>query len=386
VPGVRPAWYLSRFTGLFRASGPSPHRAYDPAVVVWSGTVANRPNETADAVGGAAWSEDAAELAAVGEAIERWQTHALRTDRTTRTRDHAAWVLFSDEQYAQPGFPFVPLAGELDCVTFRRVADGEPALVPAELAFMDLRAGERHRFGPAISTGWSAHRTLATALRRGIQEVIERDALMGGWWGNYPVEALPYAPPPALARPNLTYHAYRIASPWSAHVTMVSVAGEDREGFCFAIGSACRDTRAASLDKAALEAVQGRHYVRYLRREMTMTTAPPAPRTFAEHAVAYSFAPDRLAATPLATTLSPTTEAPGESLAAVVRALGDAHAPLFRIATPPAFVDLGWVVVRVMIPGLQPMHGDHALPFLGGPLWRGRSLADWATMAPHPFA
>ena len=56
--------------------------------------------------------------------------------------------------------------------------------------------------------------------------------------------------------------------------------------------------------------------------------------------------------------------------------------------TPPALAqhDLDWVVVRVMIPGLQPMHGDHALPFLGGPHWRGRSLAAWAKIPPHPFA
>src|SRR5262249_11949438 len=158
---------------------------------------------------------------------------ALPSDRMQRTREHAAWVLFSDEQYAQPGFPFVPLAGELDCVTFRRVADGEPVLVPAELAFMDLRPGARHRFAPAISTGWSAHRSLCLAVLRGVQEVIERDALMGGWWGCYPIEALPFAPPPGLARPNLTYRAYRIASPFSAHVAMVTVEGEDREGFCF---------------------------------------------------------------------------------------------------------------------------------------------------------
>ena len=36
---------------------------------------------------------------------------------------------------------------------------------------------------------------------------------------------------------------------------MVTVEGEDREGFCHSIGSACRETRRASWNKAALEAV-----------------------------------------------------------------------------------------------------------------------------------
>jgi len=43
------------------------------------------------------------------------------------------------------------------------------------------------------------------------------------------------------------------------------------------------------------------------------------------------------------------------------------------------------MVLKVVVPGLQPMHGDHLLPFLGGPLWAPRRLADWQTMPPHPF-
>jgi hypothetical protein len=39
-----------------------------------------------------------------------------------------------------------------------------------------------------------------------------------------------------------------------------------------------------------------------------------------------------------------------------------------------------------MVPGLQPMHGDHRLPFLGGPLWQPRAAAEWSKMPPHAFA
>jgi ribosomal protein S12 methylthiotransferase accessory factor len=258
---------------------------------------------------------------------------------------------------------------------------------------MDLRPGARHRFSPAISTGWSAHRSLELAVLRGIQEVIERDALMGGWWGSYAIETEPLSLTPALDRPNLVYRAYRINSPFSAHVTMVTVEGEDHEGWCFSIGSACRETRAESLDKATLEAVQGRHYVRYLKRELATRgiTALRTPRDFREHAIAYSLEPERLAATPLGhahPAHSRPPELERETLVALLRRLGDTRPPLFRLMTPPAFAqhDLGWVVVRVMIPGLQPMHGDHSLPFLGGPLWRDRSLSDWAEVVPHPFA
>jgi hypothetical protein len=41
--------------------------------------------------------------------------------------------------------------------------------------------------------------------------------------------------------------------------------------------------------------------------------------------------------------------------------------------------------MRVIVPELQPLHGDHRMPFLGGPLWN-RPLAAWTTIPPHPFA
>jgi hypothetical protein len=75
-------------------------------------------------------------------------------------------------------------------------------------------------------------------------------------------------------------------------------------------------------------------------------------------------------------------DAPPESLASIIARLPPTA---FRHATPPALVDHGYVVMRVIVPELQPLHGDHRLPFLGGPLWN-RPLADWATMPPHPFA
>ena len=65
-----------------------------------------------------------------------------------------------------------------------------------------------------------------------------------------------------------------MVSPFSAHVTLAAVEGEDREGYIiFSIGAACRETRQASLLKAILEAVQGRHYVRLLVEQQP--TDPP---------------------------------------------------------------------------------------------------------------
>ena len=78
-------------------------------------------------------------------------------------------------------------------------------------------------------------------------------------------------------------------------------------------------------------------------------------------------------------------ETESEGLAHLVERLGGERPVLFRLLTPGALAGLGWVVVRVLVPGLQPLHGHHGLPFLGGPLW-GRPWSAWQAMPPHPFA
>jgi len=52
--------------------------------------------------------------------------------------------------------------------------------------------------------------------------------------------------------------------------------------------------------------------------------------------------------------------------------------------TPPALAP-EWRVAKVVVPGLQPMHGNHRFPFLGGPLWAPRGLAAFGDVPPHPF-
>ena len=147
---------------------------------------------------------------------------------------------------------------------------------------------------------------------------------------------------------------------------------------------------------ATLEALQGRPYVRWLLGRGVATREPGRPADFAEHATFFSRAPERLAETPFARALPPASGDDGDDvgagpdgaqgLAALTARLGPQRPVLVRDLTPPLVAqDRAWRVVRVAVPGLQPMHGNHALPLLGGPLWAPRGLADWANVPPHPF-
>src|SRR5262249_8359167 len=153
------------------------------------------------------------------------------------------------------------------------------------------------RLLPGLSTGLACGRPADPVLLRGLQEVIERDALVGAWWGRYPLaeydveevfSLLDRRIPDRLRRPHLRYRCYWIDTPFSAHVTVATVQGEDREGYLFVAGSACRETRQASWAKALLEAVQGWHHVRHLKPVLNGRVSAAGPTDFAGHAVYYA--------------------------------------------------------------------------------------------------
>lgn len=411
-----PAWYESHYTGLFSIFVRAPQRPHDPSVYITAGqTPPWFEGEPELGGSGAGWNAEDADQACVGEAIERLLARALPGDGSVATSwdawplDEPAiaphrWILFDDEQYKSDGFPFAPLTSQSVCrwACCRAVTTGEPMWVPEELVYILPRAGESQRYTPGYSTGLSCGRVDDPVLLRGAQEVVERDALVGGWWGRYEWEEWPLEIVRDLLgeriwqrveRPNLEYRFYRIGSPYSDHVTLISVSGIDREGWVFSVGSACRETIAQSWQKALLEAIQGRHCVRRLlgqwvedgRRELEV------PTTFFEHALFYALNRQRLALTPLSRAVTTTATIDvhkRESLSDLQTKLGNDHPILFRNLTPPGLTtdETSWLVLRVVVPGLQPLHGDHRLPFLGGPHWRPRRCADWSTTLPHPFA
>jgi ribosomal protein S12 methylthiotransferase accessory factor len=401
-------WHISRFTGLFTECARIPARAHDPEVFVHSGTLLPcPPRNEALPVGGAGWDEQSAELACLGEGIERLQPARLAIDsfvessfenwnRAELAMDPARWVLFLPEQYAQKGFPFEPLTRSTVCrwICSRNALTGEPCWIPEDMAF--LFSKDTHRFAPAISTGLACGRFGDPVLLRGLQEVIERDAIVGAWWNRYPLEewepntvcrSLQAEIESRVMRPNLTYRFYRVTSPFSSNVTIVTLEGEDREGYCFSVGSACRETLAASWTKSILEAVHGRFFVRYMLS--IGERHDHLPRTFAEHALYYSLHPEKVEQTVLRRPCKPPSRISSEpeTVRYLSDRLGKDRPVLFRVMTPPGIAQefSDWHVLKVVVPGLQPLHGTHEFPHLGGELWKPRGLADWQSMPPHPI-
>jgi ribosomal protein S12 methylthiotransferase accessory factor len=399
------------YTGILTRLSSIPRLAGDPDVHLWGGVVPPWGPRDRDLLpGGAGWEKGDARDACVGEAIERVQAYPLPVDELIEAT-HAdwpleesalgpeRWVLFHADQYRSPLFPFAPFSRETRCrwVCFREAETGVPRWIPEEFGFLFHEADDRPRIAPAYSTGLSCGRAVHPVLLRGVQEAIERDGILGAWMGGYDLEEWPAALvlgeldpslPAKFRRPNRRYRFYRVKSPFSDHVTIATTEGDDQGGYLFAAGSACRETRPGSWAKSLLEAIQGAAYVRQLRADRGGLDWVDELSDYSHHAAYYSAHPDRLSNTVLHHARQPSEASLStESLAALRRRLGPDRPVLFRIMTPPGIAEEhpGWIVVRAVVPGLQPLHGNHRWPHLGGPLWRG-SVVDWRSMPPHPFA
>lgn len=400
------------FTGILTRLSRIPRAAADPDISIWGGSTPSwGPRSHERPLGGAGWDDEAARSACIGEAIERLQSYPLPGDEVVRASlsrwslDEPAlgadrWVLFHEDQHRQPGFPFARWTAdrEIGWACFRDAFTGAPVWIPEEMAYLDHGGSSALRVSPSYSTGLSCGTRGHPLALRGLQEVIERDAVVGAWWGAYGLEEWPASEvwtqleaglADRVRRPHRRYRFYRVRSPYSDHATIVTTEGEDRDGFLFAAGSACRETRAASWAKSLLEAIQGAAYVRQLRADRGGAMGWVEDRSdFPQHAAYYTAHPARLRATVLHRASAPEGPAGGvETLGVLRERLGAAHPVLIRIMTPPFVAQEwgGWSVLRVVVPGLQPLHGNDAWPHLGGPLWT-KPTTDWPTTMPHPFA
>ncbi|MBM7825785.1 ribosomal protein S12 methylthiotransferase accessory factor [Arcanobacterium pluranimalium] len=144
--------------------------------------------------------------AAIGESVERYCSNLIDIKPVTyasynqlRKRgypalDPAEIVLFSQRQYAHPGFPFVPFSRDLEIgwVEGMYADDEAPVFVPASLVYVNWHT-RQNSHEPRINfpafAGVAAGATAEQAILSGVSEVIERHATMVWWLNSF---ALPH--------------------------------------------------------------------------------------------------------------------------------------------------------------------------------------------------
>jgi ribosomal protein S12 methylthiotransferase accessory factor len=393
--------------------------------------------------GGVGWDRDSATTAAVGEGLERFSaaahplpTLSLNTPFTKYTYD--AFSLFSPEQLADPHCPWRP-SSETTYVGATRLDDAALVGVPRSLASLSDPQGE----AIATSNGLAAGPTMPHAIERGLQEVIERDALMTAWLHGLAPQSLDL--PQALA--NRIAHLGAdirvldltpIYSPWPVVAVCGSLPwrGRPRIG----LGAACRATYSEAIEKAFLEWSQATVFVGVqmaFNRLQTYESAD-AVTTFEDHALYYSAHPQEWSKVPFWSSHSPvpipqraqikngqtkndqssasnqadpgsvkfgnrtdstlaevrrqdssrfvpSPDPTGRAQSRVDQAVSKLNQHNLSVLTVdltiPEVRELGVHVSRVLVPGLLSVNPDHRWPYLGGTA--ALSRLRFPTLDPH---
>lgn len=359
--------------------------------------------------------------AAIGEAMERYCGNfipqgLLRSSYSALERagrdalDPTSLVLYSPEQYALPGFPFVPFTRDLPVLWAigQDMVTGEEVLVPASQVYINYHVG-RLREEPqnhfVMYSGIAAGRGRADAERAALEELIERDATMIWWMSGSPCQGIDLDSLPELRNLLVTtgdgtqvrYHLIRIPSAFD--VPVLGALCHDLGNQTVSLGVACRADPLAAARKALIEAAQLRGFaLGLLDPQGSVWTAmargyldPGVYRPFrADRRYAESFAPDFHDITDLGSQsqyyLDPATHAHVQrilqppshvALESLPQVDGDTRAGLLEqlrqrglraisvdVTTPDVALS-GMRVVRVVVPGLYP-NAPAAFPFLGG--------------------
>ena len=401
-------------------------------VPVWVSTVQGRLPRTAltepaaDLIhgSGCGLTRLEAQAAACGEAIERYCASLRPDPPVIRASAHALgpqgiaparFALFAEDQYATPGWHFRRATPTtiLDWVAGWSWTHRRAVYLPTCFVYQQPCAGAGQCLFHPVSTGLACATTVEAACLTGLCEVVERDAIMLAWL--YGLE-LPRRRPP-LADPVVQALSQRMIAT-GLHATVldatmpdiglpVRIALVERHAgvpAACAVGMAAHPVALQAHRKALLEACHTLHWLHDMPHNPSQPAANDAGlfSTFKEHVwhAGHTAATHALAMwrcgpwqDEVADTL-PTLASPSRQFDDLVSHLATRGLEVCTVdLTPPEVAQTGFVVVRTVVPGMQPLTPGGEL-CLGGTRLRtmatqlgcpARYGPDRWNPAPHPF-
>lgn len=211
---------------------------------------------------------DSAQAAAIGESVERYcgnilDTLPVRHGSFAQLRragvpalDPRRLVLYSDAQYAAPGFPFVPLDADLPVhwVPGRSAVTGREIWVPASLVYVNWYSADVAAAPPTnfcAFAGIAAGPSEEFAVTSAIEEVVERHATMVWWLNAQPlprVEGVTAPPVAEGSRVSFVHLDNEFAVPVAAAIL------HDDDDQLVNVGFSARPDFASAASKALTEA------------------------------------------------------------------------------------------------------------------------------------
>ena len=150
--------------------------------------------------GSTALTKDVALVKAVGESVERYCTdisdhsdviYAPYRKVKREAVDPRRFVMFHPEQYRAPNFPFNEITDDtvIPWVQGYSVTHKRPTLVPAGQVYLGINQTREQWFEMGPVSGYACANTYEEAILGGICEVVERDSFMVFWYNYLPVPA-----------------------------------------------------------------------------------------------------------------------------------------------------------------------------------------------------
>ncbi len=389
--------------GLVLPPQRAPLSQSDVASIVHMGVPRSVVAPWQSAAGGVGRDEETARLAAIGEGIERAAAATVRLPLRScgnipaaRRIDAEVFCLFTDEQRASDAFPFNGIYRRgVPYTEVFSLNDNSAVWVPQPLVALSDEYGT----GVPTSSGLAAGPTATQALLRGIQELIERDALMVTWLHGLPGRRVRTAQRYSDELASLGGEIYTFdMTPRYSPFPVVAVAGgvQQRGKWRYSLGVACRESWAAAEEKAYLEWNQGVLFAG-IYGKYTDTSGLDDPlrlKSFDEHAMYYTLHPEQWAGLRLFAAVGTVHHRPrrktyvsdSEALQAVRTALQQ-HGirMLYRDCTTVDAEQVGVRVIRTLSPDMAMIFAHQEWPFLARVASLLSSRYPWAKRSEFPY-
>lgn len=378
-----------------------------------------------DRNGGSGLTRELARASAVGEALERYAaaayderdiisaSYAELTDEGLRALAPGSIPLYSERQYSSPGFPYRPLRPEsrISWTWGTSLVSHHQVLVPACLVFIPFLGDSE--IAHAVSTGLACDISPLGAALNGLYEVIERDAVMIMWMGQLPAPRLEIDRLPGLddlfdrvfEPSGLEFVVSNISTDLGVPAVFALAIDRSNDGLALTAGAAANTDYERAALKALTEAAQGRLWLKNEHAEgrlgqildrREVATFEDHVRWFGHHRhLGYvnflrTSAPE--AALPEAEGRDDLSQE--SQLERIVSILANHDLDVIVVDVTPADVkDLGFTVIRTLVPGLVELNSHQLLPRKGSRrlyevpcrLGYGPRGEDDMSDVPHPF-
>jgi ribosomal protein S12 methylthiotransferase accessory factor len=376
--------------------------------------------------GGSGHTPEVARACAIGESLERYAASCYDCSALPKASyrelvqdgvaalDPCSFPLYSDRQYRTPGFPFEPFLADTPVrwVWATSLVSRRALLVPACFVFIPFE--EDARICRAVSTGLACDVSPAGAALSGLHEVIERDAIMIMWLGQIPAPQVDTARISGFGeimdrmfRPSrLELRVNDITTDLGIPVAFALAIDRANEGMALNAGAAANVDPIRAVYKALTEAAQGRLWLRNEYKEGRLGAVLDSQRvaTFHDHVRWFGHQQNLrhvafLSTAPTAAMTSPKSrcgsisDAQGRLQALTGLLAGHGLDVIVVEITPADIAELGFTVVKTLVPGLVDLNAHHLLPLKGNRrlyevperLGYGPRHEDSLNDIPHPF-